>query len=323
MIFYKATYRFVFLIGFIFNFTFVYAYSKEQEIKLTLREVANDFLLQLGDSTSRILPISESNGRYEIQFDRTFSFLPGQLIFSVYTIFEKSKIKDNYLIEVEKCGTDEVAHSFEVNFNEENPYPACQERALPEDCYAFYFTPMDSLGNAIKEQKETPHEFEMDEEKENTAAKKTSNNIIYSSVFLVVIIGLYVFYRIKKYNIKNNLQQENARLNIDETNFISNSKTDIIQIGKFQFNTKTLCLIHGDDSVELSVKESDLLVLLYSNKNKTLEREFILNKVWGDEGDYVGRTLDVFVSKLRKKLEADSDLKIINVRGVGYRFVVG
>jgi len=75
-------------------------------------------------------------------------------------------------------------------------------------------------------------------------------------------------------------------------------------------------------TIELSSKETDLLHLLYSNENQTLEREEILNKVWGDEGDYVGRTLDVFISKLRKKLEADSNVRIINVRGMGYRFVV-
>jgi DNA-binding response OmpR family regulator len=47
-----------------------------------------------------------------------------------------------------------------------------------------------------------------------------------------------------------------------------------------------------------------------------------LNKVWGDEGDYIGRTLDVFISKLRKKLEADSSIKIVNIRGVGYKLVM-
>jgi DNA-binding response OmpR family regulator len=53
-----------------------------------------------------------------------------------------------------------------------------------------------------------------------------------------------------------------------------------------------------------------------------VERDEILNKVWGDDGDYVGRTLDVFISKLRKKLEADACVKIVNIRGVGYKLVV-
>ena len=64
-----------------------------------------------------------------------------------------------------------------------------------------------------------------------------------------------------------------------------------------------------------------MLILLHQNINTTLEREQILKEVWGDEGDYVGRTLDVFISKLRKRLKADDNVKIVNVRGVGYRFV--
>jgi DNA-binding response OmpR family regulator len=56
--------------------------------------------------------------------------------------------------------------------------------------------------------------------------------------------------------------------------------------------------------------------------DETIEREKILNVVWGDEGDYVGRTLDVFISKLRKKFSGDENVKIINVRGVGYKLML-
>lgn len=65
-----------------------------------------------------------------------------------------------------------------------------------------------------------------------------------------------------------------------------------------------------------------MLDLLYTNLNQTVNREHILQVVWGDEGDYLGRTLDVFISKLRKKLGADSNLKIVNIRGIGYRMVL-
>jgi DNA-binding response OmpR family regulator len=72
----------------------------------------------------------------------------------------------------------------------------------------------------------------------------------------------------------------------------------------------------------LTSKEADLLILLHNSVNTGIEREVILNEVWGDEGDYVGRTLDVFISKLRKKLEGDSSVKIVNIRGVGYKLVL-
>lgn len=65
-----------------------------------------------------------------------------------------------------------------------------------------------------------------------------------------------------------------------------------------------------------------MLDLLYTNINQNVTREDILQIVWGDEGDYLGRTLDVFISKLRKKLETDPNIKIVNIRGVGYRMVL-
>lgn len=64
-----------------------------------------------------------------------------------------------------------------------------------------------------------------------------------------------------------------------------------------------------------------MLLLLHANVNQTIERVEILNIVWGDEGDYIGRTLDVFISKRRKKLEGDTNLQIVNIRGVGYKLV--
>jgi DNA-binding response OmpR family regulator len=63
--------------------------------------------------------------------------------------------------------------------------------------------------------------------------------------------------------------------------------------------------------------------LLHASVNITVERDVLLKNVWGDEGAYVGRTLDVFISKLRKKLEADPSIRIVNVRGIGYKLILG
>lgn len=95
-----------------------------------------------------------------------------------------------------------------------------------------------------------------------------------------------------------------------------------IRLGDCYFDKRNTELIIEQKRIELTSKEADLLLLLYGDANKTVEREVILNMVWGDEGDYVGRTLDVFISKLRKKLEFDSKVKIVNVRGVGYKLVM-
>lgn len=97
---------------------------------------------------------------------------------------------------------------------------------------------------------------------------------------------------------------------------------DLISLGEYLFNKRKTELLIKDQKIELTGKEADLLLLLYNGANTTVERDVILNMVWGDEGDYVGRTLDVFISKLRKKLEFDSKVKIVNIRGVGYKLVL-
>lgn len=99
-------------------------------------------------------------------------------------------------------------------------------------------------------------------------------------------------------------------------------QTHLISIGAYVFDPRNMELLLKKERFELTSKESELLSLLYNSVNTTIERDVILKNVWGDEGDYIGRTLDVFISKLRKKLEADTNIKIINIRGVGYKLVL-
>jgi len=96
-----------------------------------------------------------------------------------------------------------------------------------------------------------------------------------------------------------------------------------IKLGDYLYDPKRMVLIRQERTIELTSKENELLSLLNQFANETVNKETILNKVWGDEGDYVGRTLDVYISKLRKKLENDASIELKNVRGVGYKLIVG
>jgi DNA-binding response OmpR family regulator len=101
-----------------------------------------------------------------------------------------------------------------------------------------------------------------------------------------------------------------------------NDNPNSISLGIYQFNKVSMELSLQNKQLELSSKEAELLNLLLSSANSTVEREHMLKTVWGDEGNYIGRTLDVFISKLRKKLEGDANIKIVNIRGIGYKLVV-
>jgi len=102
---------------------------------------------------------------------------------------------------------------------------------------------------------------------------------------------------------------------------ITREAPDNLKPGHFTFDHTNLKL-HMDNSEEnLTQKEADLLKLLIQNKGNTLRREQILKKLWGENDYFLGRSMDVFISRLRKYLKADPSLKIENIHGVGFRLV--
>ncbi|MDP2059925.1 MAG: response regulator transcription factor [Flavobacteriaceae bacterium] len=92
-------------------------------------------------------------------------------------------------------------------------------------------------------------------------------------------------------------------------------------IGKYLFDVNKQTLTLGNQIQPLTHRESALLHELLIQKNQLLERAYILNKIWGDDDFFAARSMDVFVSKLRKKLQADATVEIINLRGFGYKLV--
>jgi len=94
-----------------------------------------------------------------------------------------------------------------------------------------------------------------------------------------------------------------------------------MSIGHFTFDHQNLKLDIDGKVENLTQKEGDLLKLLVDNKGNTLRREQILKKLWGENDYFLGRSMDVFISRLRKYLKADPGIKIENVHGVGFRLV--
>tara|TARA_R110001632_G_scaffold114733_4_gene226160 strand:- start:23644 stop:24324 length:681 start_codon:yes stop_codon:yes gene_type:complete len=95
-----------------------------------------------------------------------------------------------------------------------------------------------------------------------------------------------------------------------------------IVIGAYTFNYKMQHLHFSKETIQLTHRESELLFNLYEKKNEVLDRTFILKKLWGDDDFFNSRSMDVFISKLRKKLMKDKNIQIINVRGFGYKLTI-
>jgi DNA-binding response OmpR family regulator len=106
---------------------------------------------------------------------------------------------------------------------------------------------------------------------------------------------------------------------LKRTGSISTKKGNGFELGKYFFDSSNYKLSIGDNEIKkLTKKEADILRILCEQKGNVVERDLILNLVWGDDSYFNGRSLDVFITKLRKYLKEDDTINIKNVHGVGF-----
>jgi DNA-binding response OmpR family regulator len=97
---------------------------------------------------------------------------------------------------------------------------------------------------------------------------------------------------------------------------------DEVKMGQYSFNMRRQTLSIEGETRKLSYRESELLKILYANRDAIVERRDILNLLWGNDSFFNSRNLDVYITKLRNFLKADPNLQIITIKGIGYRFVL-
>ncbi|MEQ9186864.1 MAG: response regulator transcription factor [Cryomorphaceae bacterium] len=97
---------------------------------------------------------------------------------------------------------------------------------------------------------------------------------------------------------------------------------DVFALGHFEFDYKNLSLKHAEEQRTLTKKEAELLRMLCLHQDQVLTREMALTVVWGSDDYFLGRSMDVFITKLRKYLKLDERIKIMNVHGVGFKLIV-
>ncbi|WP_425392121.1 winged helix-turn-helix domain-containing protein [Ekhidna sp.] len=285
-------FRFIFCVG-IYLSSFVLigqGVFAEKHIEVSLRMVGHKVLLNAGDSTSRVMPIVKYGNQYRIEFESEFGFIPEDLVSTISDVMLQSNIDDRYIVEVEECTFKQIVYSFEKSKRaSHNDLVACSVRYMQRGCYSLVFTFLD--------RSESPTKLTSEVE-----SKADNDLLLPVSIGVIILFGIGI---------------------IGFVNLKKSSKADhLIELGKYRFDLRNAVLILKEQKTELTGKEADLLQLLYSSVNAPVKRETILNQVWGDEGNYIGRTLDVYISKLRNKLQADPTIKIVNIRGVGYKLVI-
>jgi DNA-binding response OmpR family regulator len=103
---------------------------------------------------------------------------------------------------------------------------------------------------------------------------------------------------------------------------VDSESSGVLKIGQFDFHFDDLSLTLNGEARNLTLKEAELIRYFARNANKVLSRNEILENVWGSDDYFLGRSLDVFISRLRKYFKADASVKIINLHGIGFRFSV-
>lgn len=116
------------------------------------------------------------------------------------------------------------------------------------------------------------------------------------------------------------LRLNNILKRSQKSNSITITSEEMISIGNYKFNTKRLELQINDSIQRVTEKEGELIKFLHQHRNQLLKREEILNSVWKNDDFFSGRSMDVFISRLRKYFKEDSSISIESIRGVGLEF---
>jgi len=104
--------------------------------------------------------------------------------------------------------------------------------------------------------------------------------------------------------------------------YVSVSINDQYKVGNYSFDYRNLVLSLDGEERNLTQKEADLLKMLLDHKNNVVKRSVILEKLWGEDDYFLGRSMDVFISRLRKYLSSDPKIKLDNIHGVGFKLVI-
>ncbi len=128
-------------------------------------------------------------------------------------------------------------------------------------------------------------------------------------------------YITKPFSMEELIMRIEAILRRTSQEGLSNSQ-QIFTLGRYTFDTRKQTLSEGENTVKLTTKESDLLKLLCQNANKVLERNYALKSIWIDDNYFNARSMDVYITKLRKHLKEEPTIEIINVHGKGYKLII-
>jgi DNA-binding winged helix-turn-helix (wHTH) protein len=247
--------------------------------EVLLRRIGHEILLQSGDSTSRVLPVKKIA---ENEYQIRFE---NELTFQ----------PDSLVNTIQRLlAKDPLARDYVVNVMN------CSNANVAYG-YAISKNKKDDIVACIGRRQ--PRACYMI----NIKFKPTGINTLKNEYFL----GGLSFLAIVGFIFLRSVKPRKALSN--------NQHTDTFNVGSMLFDAKNRKLMINGETMDLTGTETRVLHVFASSPNETIERSRLQKEIWEDEGVIVGRSLDMFISKLRKKLEIDPNVKIVVIRGKGYR----
>jgi len=258
-----------------------------EKVNLALRRTAHHLLAINGDSTSTIPPVKQQDANtFIIRVDHLFDY--DKLPVFLQQSLDIQGVHRTYNVSILECENGELRLGYNFMDLKQKEGIPCGGRTQQPGCY----------------------DLKVSFDPEKQVASTVTNWWVLPFGSIVALLGFMVWRRSRKDHTS-------------EIPVLIEPNTDQkLQFGKSELDMSNLLLICPGTTYNLTYREAKLLRLFVTNTNQILERDFILKSVWEDEGIIVGRSVDVFVSRLRKMLTADSFVKITAVHGVGYRMEV-
>ncbi len=257
--------------------------SKDFELSrelIAFRQVGHQVLLSAKDSTSRVLPVSRSSeNQYQLEFEKPFAIVPDSLVKTVNQVMQHNSISSDYVVNVFDAG-NRLVYGFAISKSSDNIVP-CLGRVLPEKKYTIKITPKAKSLSILSRDKFT----------------------FFAFLLVIGVSGATYLGRRKNVSLVTSQPVAGARS---------------VSIGEYSFYPESFLLLHNNNPSVLTPKENKLLCIFSTDLNKIIDRNRLLKEGWEDDGVITQRSLDMYVSKLRKKLLHDPHVKITNIHGKGY-----
>jgi len=266
---------------------------KDDRVNLVMRKVGDQLLRKMDDSTSLIPAVSQTGNIFSLRLDRPFKY---ELLPEILNqALKDAKIENDYHLVVRSCAPSPPILGFTKQDLIDGQIP-CKGREQHEDCNIIELT---IYKNHIE------------------SAKTSASSNDWMLIPLIVLLfagGLYYF------------SKKTSDLP-EETNYSESLEEEIaenkgVTLGATVFDAQNQTITIGEEQKSLTFRETKILKIFADQPNQIVKRETLIDEVWGNEGVIVGRSLDVFISRLRKILKSDDAVNITNIHGVGYKLEV-